>query len=65
MDLGAQDILALGSDYDGSDPPDWLLPVGKLETLYRQVAKEFGGQLAEQLFFQNAMAFWKRFEAGR
>ena len=65
LDLGAQDILALGSDYDGSDPPDWLLPVGKLETLYRQVAKEFGGQLAEQLFFQNAMAFWKRFEAGR
>ena len=62
LDLGAQDILALGSDYDGADVPDWLEPVEKLEPFYHRVAGEFGQAFAQKLFSQNARAFWERFE---
>lgn len=64
LDLGAQDILALGSDYDGTDVPDWLEPTEKLEEFYQRVSQEYGELFAQKLFYQNARDFWNRFEAG-
>ena len=37
-------------------------PVEKLEPFYHRVAGEFGQAFAQKLFFQNARAFWERFE---
>lgn len=52
--------IALGSDYDGADMPDWLSPCENLSQLYGHVQQEFGNQIAEKLFFQNAHDFYAR-----
>ena len=61
--LGGEDAVALGSDYDGTDVPSWLEPAERIGGLYGRVKAEYGEKLAQKLFFQNAMAFFERYDA--
>ena len=61
LTLGAEDCLALGSDFDGTDLPPWLDSTGKLVDLYSHMIEHgFSGTLCDKIFFQNASEFFRR-----
>lgn len=60
LELGGEDILALGSDYDGADMPAFLCSVEKLAVLREYVVEWYGEGLAEKLFFENARRFLEK-----
>ena len=63
LDLGGDDVLALGSDWDGSDVPVWLASCSCAGQLRHLFAQRFGDDLAEKVFFTNARDFFARIEA--
>lgn len=63
LELGEEDILALGSDYDGTDVPEWLNPGEKLWSFSELLEKRFGKELAEKICWRNALDFFYRYEA--
>lgn len=62
LELGGERVLALGSDYDGCDVPSWLRPSDKISNLYEVIAGAFGVDMAEAIFFDNALRFFKQNE---
>lgn len=62
--LGGENAIALGSDYDGCDVPSWLDPGERIWNLFPLICERFGGEIAEKIFWRNALAFWERWERG-
>ena len=62
LDLGGEDTLALGSDWDGCDTPAWLAHCDAASELRRLMADRFGADLAHKIFFTNAHDFFVRNE---
>ena len=61
LELGGQDVLALGSDFDGADMPACLGSIDKLADLYTVLCTHGPGkELADKIFFDNARAFFAR-----
>ena len=61
LELGGERVVALGSDYDGCDVPEWLEPAEKVGTLYDLFAAEFCVEVAEAICFENACSFFDLF----
>ena len=62
LETAGEDVLALGSDYDGCDVPGWLDPCDRVGDLHALLAREFGRTVADKAFFGNAHAFFARLE---
>ncbi len=62
LDLGGEDCVCLGSDFDGASVPDWLKGVDKLGAFRAKMAERLGESVTEKVFFQNAYAFMVRNE---
>ncbi len=62
LDLGGEDVLALGSDWDGSDVPTWLATCDTAGELRHLLARRFGDELADKICFTNARDFFVRNE---
>ena len=60
LETAGEDVLALGSDYDGCDVPSWLDPCDKVGDLHGLLVREFGRSVADKAFFGNARAFFER-----
>lgn len=60
LNRDGEDVLALGSDYDGADLPSWLAPCDKMPDLHDLLASEFGEEIAAKICFGNAHAFLER-----
>lgn len=58
--LCGENILAIGSDFDGADMPDDLKSIEDIEILYQLMVQYFGKQLTDKIFFENACSFFKR-----
>lgn len=58
LNVAGEGLLALGSDYDGSDVPRWLDPCDKVADLHALLAREFGPAIAERIFHGNAERFF-------
>lgn len=58
LNVAGEGLLALGSDYDGSDVPRWLDPCDKVADLHVLLAREFGAAIAERIFHGNAERFF-------
>jgi len=58
--LGGEDVLALGSDYDGADIPDIISGIDKIGVLYTYLVERFGNTLTEKIFFDNAANFFRK-----
>lgn len=58
LNVAGEGLLALGSDYDGSDVPRWLDPCDKVADLHALLAREFGAVIAERIFHGNAERFF-------
>lgn len=60
LELGGEDALAIGSDFDGADMPSCMDNIKKIENLYKTVVEYMGNRVAEKLFFTNARNFFQR-----
>ena len=64
LDLGGEDTVVLGSDFDGATLPAFLEGAGDLGVLRELMLDAgLGEALTDKLCFQNAMDFWKRYES--
>ena len=63
LDLDGEDVVALGSDYDGCDVPGWLNPCDKMADLVELFRRHFGDEIARKLCFQNAYELFRRIDA--
>lgn len=63
LELGGERTLALGSDYDGCDVPSWLDGCQATPNLYELLASQFGAEIADRIFFDNALDFFCRSES--
>jgi len=62
LELGGVDVLALGSDFDGTDTPSWLQTADRFSELHAVIAHGFGYEVAEKICFENARSFFMRNE---
>jgi len=60
LDLGAEHCLALGSDFDGADIPDWLNRPEKAAGL-RERLLDWGlsAELCDKILYRNALEFFR------
>lgn len=60
LTLGAEECLALGSDFDGADLPAWLNGPEKAAGLYGEFLKRgYAPALCDKIFFGNALSFFR------
>ena len=59
LELGGEDWLALGSDFDGADLPSFLNSPTQAAGLYSELAERYGVALCDQLFYGNALRFFE------
>lgn len=62
LDLGGENHISLGSDFDGSETPEWLSSAEQVAGFHTGVLGRFGSTITEKLFFENARAFFLRNE---
>ena len=63
LDLGGEDCIVLGSDFDGATLPAFLNGAESLGDLREvMLSAGLGETLADKICFQNAIDFWKRYE---
>lgn len=58
LKLGGEDVIAMGSDFDGAAMPrniSGIQDVGKIETL---LAQKYGQRIAQKICFENAYTFF-------
>lgn len=60
LELGGEDVVALGSDYDGTDVPPFLDGAATMPAFQRLLASRFGESLCAKLCAGNALAFFAR-----
>ncbi len=61
LSLGAENTLALGSDYDGCSIYPELKGVEKMQDLHLHFEKYFGKALADKIFFENAEKYFQTY----
>ncbi len=59
LKLGGEKALALGSDYDGAEIPKEIDGIDKIGTLYTYLKARFGSEITDNIFFENAMNFFR------
>lgn len=65
LETAGEDVLALGSDYDGCDVPSWLGPCDRIGSLHELLSRQFGRAIADKVFFENAHGFFERMDGER
>lgn len=63
LDLGGEEVLALGSDFDGAEMPSDLPDCGALPALAGRLTEAFGVTISEKICYKNALDFWQRYDA--
>ena len=60
LDLGAENSIAIGSDYDGCEINPELCGIGKMPSFERfLLGKGLGKELTDKIFFKNSYNFFK------
>lgn len=54
LNLGGEDVLALGSDFDGCSINEELKGIDKMESLYSALSQHFGKKITDKIFHENA-----------
>lgn len=60
LELGGEDIIAMGSDFDGAKMPVNMQGVQDIPYLWSLLERRYGKKKAEKFMFQNAYKFWKK-----
>ena len=64
LSVGGENVLALGSDFDGADMPEFIDNISKLNKLYVDFSSQFGSRLTDKIFEQNAKNFFSEYNKG-
>jgi Zn-dependent dipeptidase, microsomal dipeptidase homolog len=56
--VGSEDVLSLGSDFDGADMPEFIDNIDKIPLLYDDFLSRFGEDLTNKIFEENAKKFF-------
>lgn len=59
LSVGGENILALGSDFDGAPMPSKLGNIRDVPSFYDKVTNWYGNSVANKIFFDNAMRFFE------
>lgn len=62
LSLGGEDVLAIGSDFDGADMPKDIRGIQDIDKIYDKFARYFGLNLTDKIFFENAAKFFDFFD---
>ena len=58
LELGGENTISIGSDFDGAEVPDCLNGIGCVENLYEYfLSKRLSENLVDDIFFNNAYNF--------
>ena len=60
LDLGGEDVVALGSDFDGTDLPACISSAAKMPQLQDVFVRRFGADITRKLCYDNAVTFFER-----
>lgn len=60
LDLGGENILSLGSDFDGADMPSFIKGIESLYKLQELMVKWFGNDITQKIFYKNAFRFFNK-----
>ena len=61
LDLGGEDVVALGGDLDGASVPDCLEDASRMPTFEQALLANFGEDVTRKLCYDNALSFFERF----
>ena len=61
LDLGGEDVIALGGDWDGATVPAFLSDAGMMPEFQNMLSKHFGKTVMQKLCSDNALAFFERY----
>ena len=61
LDLGGEDVIALGGDWDGAAVPAFLSDASKMPEFQNMLSKHFGKTVMQKLCSDNALAFFERY----
>lgn len=63
LSLGGENVVALGSDFDGADMPECIKGAESMADLYEYLlSKNYNEALLEKLFYSNAVEFLKKYD---
>jgi len=62
LSLGGENVICIGSDFDGADPIKELSNINKIQNLYESFLKiGYNEQLVQKIMYNNAYNFFSRF----
>ncbi len=62
LNLGGENTLAIGSDFDGADMPRDIIGIDTIPLIYHRFEHEFGAKLTKNIFFDNANMCFTNFD---
>lgn len=63
LSLGGENVVALGSDFDGANMPSCIKGAESMADLYEYLlSKNYNEELLKKLFYSNAVEFLKRYD---
>lgn len=63
LSLGGENVLAVGSDFDGAEMPDDICSITDFYKIYEEFLKlNYNEELLDKLFYQNAYNFYQSFD---
>lgn len=57
LNLGGEDVLAIGSDFDGCTINEELKGIDKMENVYSVFENHFGEKITDKIFYENANTY--------
>jgi len=60
LNLGGENVVALGSDFDGSVMPKDILGIESVKDIESAFLKNFGKEITDKIMYENANSFFKK-----
>lgn len=60
LKLGGEDVIAIGSDFDGAKMPNHIGGIQDMDYLYKLLITGYGQEKADKFYFKNALHFFER-----
>lgn len=62
LNLGGENVLCIGSDFDGADMPRDISGIECVPAIYKRFCDEFGANVTKKVFFDNANMYFTNFD---